>query len=69
MMDDLVNRAKKSGIDKIKGYYYKTAKNNMVKEFYSKFGFKQISEQNEDSVWEIETKDYVGKNKVIKVEN
>ena len=69
MMDDVVKRAKEKGVEKIKGYYYKTAKNNMVKEFYGKFGFEKISEGGEGSVWEIDIKDYNSKNKVIKVEN
>jgi len=69
MMDDVIKRARERGIKKVIGYYYKTAKNNMVKEFYSQFGFKKVSEENEDSVWEIETGSYEYKNKVIKVEN
>ncbi len=69
MMDDVIKRARERGIKKVIGYYYKTAKNNMVKDFYSQFGFKKVSEENEDSVWEIETGSYEYKNKVIKVEN
>jgi len=69
MMDDVVRRASDRGIEKVKGYYYKTAKNNMVKEFYGKFGFLKVLEENEDSVWELNIKDYTDKNKVIKVVN
>jgi len=69
MMDDVIRRARERGIKKVIGYYYKTAKNNMVRDFYSQFGFKKVSEENEDSVWEIETGSYEYKNKVIKVEN
>lgn len=69
MMDDVVKRAKDKGVDKIKGYYYKTAKNNMVSEFYAKFGFKKIDQQGDDSIWELNIADYTDKNKVIKVEN
>jgi len=69
MMDDVMRRAEERGIKKVVGYYYKTSKNAMVKDFYSQFGFKKVSEENEDSVWEIETENYQYKNKVIKVEN
>ena len=69
MMDDVIRRAKERGIKKIVGYYYKTAKNSMVCDFYNQFGFKKVSEENEDSVWEISTESYEYKNKVIKVEN
>ncbi len=69
MMDDVIRRASERGIKKVIGYYYKTAKNNMVRDFYSQFGFKKVSEENEDSVWEIAADTYEYKNKVIKVEN
>ncbi|MBN2879006.1 MAG: HAD family hydrolase [Clostridia bacterium] len=69
MMDDVIRRAKEQGIKKVIGYYYKTAKNSMVKDFYSQFGFKKVSEENDDSVWEIAADTYAYKNKVIKVEN
>ncbi len=70
MMDSLVERAKKRGIEKIKGYYYKTAKNAMVSEFFTGFGFERTSQQeNGDSVWELDIMNYSSKNNVIKVEN
>ena len=69
MMDDIVKRAKERDIEKIVGYYYKTAKNNMVSEFYGKFGFQKVSQENDDSVWEMDMANYTNKNKVIKVEN
>ena len=53
MMDELVERAKKYGIKKLVGYYYPSAKNAMVKEFYSVQGFTKISEDEEgNTVWE-----------------
>lgn len=52
MMDELVERAKNHGIKKIVGYYYPTAKNAMVKDFYALQGFTKISEDNEgNTVW------------------
>ena len=44
MMDELVEKAKAAGIKKLVGYYYPTAKNAMVKEFYALQGFKKITE-------------------------
>lgn len=34
MLDSLVEQAKKQGIKTLKGYYFKTPKNSMVREFY-----------------------------------
>jgi FkbH-like protein len=68
MLDSLVEQAKKQGIRTLKGYYFKTPKNNMVREFYGTLGFTKISEQeNGDSEWELEINNYENKNKVIKV--
>ena len=68
MLDELVLYAKKRGISQIKGYYYKTAKNAMVANLYREFGFEKISEnENGDSEWILNIKDYNIKNKNIKV--
>lgn len=68
MLDRVIEEAKNMGIKTIKGYYYKTTKNNMVKDFYKKFGFEKISEyDNGDSTWKIEIENYKNKNNVIKV--
>ena len=42
MMDTLVKKASENGIKSIKGFYYPTAKNMMVKNFYDLQGFKKI---------------------------
>ena len=55
MLDNVVSEAKKCGIAKIKGYYYPTAKNAMVKELFGSFGFRKISDDNGNTVWELET--------------
>lgn len=53
MMDELVARARRAGIKKIIGYYYPTAKNRMVKEFYALQGFTKIEEDKSgNTVWE-----------------
>lgn len=69
MLDSLVDAAKAQGIKKLYGYYYKTAKNAMVKEFYGTLGFKKLSETEDSSEWELDISDYQNKNKVIEVES
>ena len=69
MLDALVNKAKSAGLKKIKGYYYPTAKNNMVRDFYDRMGFTKVSEDAEgNTVWEFDlTVEYSDKNKHIVV--
>ena len=70
MLDRLIQRCREQGIKTIKGYYYPTAKNNMVRELYGKFGFAKISEdENGNTVWELDVDSYEQKNHVIKVED
>lgn len=70
MMDTLVHRCREQGIKRIYGYYYPTAKNGMVREFYSLQGFEKLTEDEEGNTkWCFEiTSDYKDKNNVIKVE-
>lgn len=69
MLDALVNRCQQSGILVIRGYYYPTAKNGMVKNFYQNVGFNKMSESREGSIWEFTLNgSYVNKNKYIQVE-
>lgn len=44
MMDELVRQCQQRGVTTIKGYYYPTAKNAMVSDFYDKQGFTLVSE-------------------------
>ncbi len=69
MIDMLVREARKRGIQNIYGYFYPTAKNAMVKHFYSDIGFKKVFE-NEDgsSKWLLSNLNkYTNQNKVIEV--
>lgn len=69
MLDTLVHTCSKEGISRIKGYYYPTAKNKMVENFYALMGF-TLEKTDEDggTVWYYEVEaDYADKNKVIKV--
>lgn len=69
MMDEVVEQCKERGIHTIRGYYYPTAKNGMVKEFYGLQGFTKISEDPEgNTVWEYKIPgEYQKKNRVITV--
>ncbi|MCR5831866.1 MAG: HAD-IIIC family phosphatase [Lachnospiraceae bacterium] len=69
MMDALVARAKAAGLKKIIGYYYPTAKNNMVRDFYDRMGFSKASEDAEgNTTWEFDlTVPYTDRNTYITV--
>lgn len=69
MMDTFVARALERNITTIKGYYYPTAKNGMVKNFYAQMGFEKTKEDNDgNTVWTYDIdSSYNKKNNVIKV--
>lgn len=69
MMDTLAETCKSEGIGTIYGYYYPTAKNGMVKEFYSLQGFEKTEEDEQgNTVWKYEIPfPYQKKNEVISV--
>lgn len=68
MLDRLVNICKKNNISEIYGYYFKTAKNGMVKNLFTDFGFRRINEdENENASFILKTDCYTNKNKSIKV--
>jgi len=56
-----------ANISTIYGYYFKTAKNAMVKDFYKLHGFECIEMSEESSRWMISVDDYENRNKVISV--
>ena len=67
MMNEFVRRCAEKGALTVKGFYYPTEKNSMVKDFYSLFGFKKVSEDGAgNTVWEVGTKEY--KSKEISIE-
>ena len=68
MLDSLVKEAIKYKISTIIGYYYKTPKNGIVKDFYKTMGFTLTEQKGEDTVWEIKISDYQNLNHVIKIE-
>ncbi|MDE6847624.1 MAG: HAD-IIIC family phosphatase [Lachnospiraceae bacterium] len=69
MMDSIVEACEECGIETIMGYYYPTAKNAMVKEFYAAMGFEKIREEEDGStVWQfVIPSGYEKKNTVITV--
>jgi FkbH-like protein len=69
MLDELVRKCKEQNVSEIIGYYYKSAKNSMVSVLYEKFGFSLIEEDNGDTIWKLDIKNYEIKNKFIEVEN
>ena len=68
-MDELVEKAKSLRVRRIIGYYYPTAKNLMVKDFYAQQGFRKLSEDAEgNTVWEFVIPElYEKKQSVMKV--
>ena len=69
MMDEVINAALAKGAKLIRGFYYPTAKNAMVKNFYETQGFTKISEdENGNTTWELDVSNgYTNRNKYIKV--
>lgn len=69
MMDELVGKCLEGGIEEIRGYYYPTAKNKMVKDFYALQGFTLVQEdESGNAVWSMFVNhSYEKKNKVIEV--
>ncbi|MBE5884332.1 MAG: HAD-IIIC family phosphatase [Lachnospiraceae bacterium] len=70
MLDTLVSQCKEHGVTRIRGYYYPTSKNGMVRDFYSTRGFIKVSEDatgNTEWMYEL-TGEYIPQNTVIQVE-
>ncbi len=69
MMDVLARRCRKRKISRILGYYYPTAKNSMVKNFYQEMGFEKLREDDQgNTVWQLSSlEQYQNKNLYIEV--
>ncbi len=69
MLDCLVQMCRANQITTIIGYYYPTAKNGMVKDFYGTMGFAKVNEdENGNTIWKFDiSEDYEKKNTVIAV--
>lgn len=70
MMDALVKVSLRYGINTVYGYYYPTAKNKMVQDFYLLQGFEKVKEEEIGTVWKLElSEQYEHKNHVIEIIN
>jgi FkbH-like protein len=68
MMNVLVEQAQSRNVSRIVGYYYPTAKNGMVKEFYGQMGFEKVSEDADgNTMWELDVRKYVRREVHIEV--
>ena len=69
MMDCLVQDAVKRGVKTIVGYYYPTAKNAMVKEFYGGMGYTKTAEDAEgNTTWTLDVQAYSFKQPPMAIE-
>ena len=69
MMDAVVADAAARGLKTIRGYYYPTAKNGMVKEFYAGMGFTQVEADEEgNTAWELTVALYTPSHPHMKIE-
>ena len=71
MMDSVAEACAECGVRTIMGYYYPTAKNAMVREFYAGMGFEKREETDTGvTIWHFDIpEDYQNKNSVISVES
>lgn len=69
MLNNLIERAKKFGIDELIGYWFRTKKNGQVKDLYKNFGFEKISEDENSGVWRLQLSDFVPQKNFIRLED
>lgn len=68
MLDALVDAARVRGINTLRGHYYPTAKNGMVRDFYGDMGFSRLSvEDGGNSLWELSLDSYTNRNTIIAI--
>ena len=69
MFDDLVRQVREKGGRTITGWYYPTAKNRIVSEYYGSLGFEKVEENEKGSFWKYTIpQDYTPMNHVIAVD-
>lgn len=70
MMDSLIAECRKQSVKNVFGYYYPTAKNAMVKDFYKLQGFSKIDEDEKGNTkWQLAVDSYCNQNKFINLED
>lgn len=68
MLDMLAEKAREQGLRQLRGHYYPTAKNGMVKELYRDFGFEKVSEDEQgNTMWQLDLNGYQKKTSHIKI--
>jgi predicted enzyme involved in methoxymalonyl-ACP biosynthesis len=68
MLDTLADNALRRGITALRGHYFPSAKNAMVKEFYGTLGFEKLGEdESGNSEWLLSLEGYEKRNGVIRV--
>jgi FkbH-like protein len=68
VMNETFDRAKRLGLARVTGEYVPTAKNGMVKDFFSRFGFAKLDESaNSHTRWSLRTDEYRPTETFIKV--
>lgn len=68
MLDRLVEACRKRGITTIRGHYYPTAKNGMVRHLFETFGFTLAQEEeNGNTHWLLNVENYTNQNRYITV--
>ena len=70
LFDHLISLCQNKGISTIYGYYIKSEKNFIVKDFYKTLGFKKVKSQKNEDKWEFKIAEkYDKKNKIIRIIN
>ncbi len=67
MLDELVRRCREEGVRTIRGYYFATEKNRLVRDFYADMGFEPVGRDGGDSVWELDVAKHAIMNAAITV--
>jgi len=67
VLDTLVERAQKAGLNSLVGYYIPTSKNGMVADHYRNLGFEQLGSEEGTTAWKLDLAGYQKRNKHIQV--
>ena len=67
LMNLVFKEARERKLSKVRGEYIRTAKNQMVEDFFARFGFTQIGGDKDHTHWELDTASYQIKETFIEV--
>jgi FkbH-like protein len=65
LMDELAERAQACGVREIRGYYFRTPKNELVSNHYESLGFKPVTRTHKASEWLLDLNKYQPQNRSI----